>query len=459
MMTTYEQLRRQHYAEAMARVPGMVDRLSWPAERLATHRRTQLQQLVQVAVEGSPWHRKRLRYIDPDALAAGDVAALPTMTKADLMEYFNEVVTDERLRLDVVDAHLDSEQLAAGSYLLDRYTAIASGGSTGRRGVFVYGWDGWTVLWVGLFRYLFRAMRTDPELIGAPPLMANVTASHPTHATAAFNRTFTGPHMTALRFPVTLPVEDIVAGLNETQPTFLHAYPSALHLLAAEARAGRLRIAPKRVISSSEPLLPEIRTAAEEAWGVRLGNWWGASEGGAIGTTCDEGVVHLSEDLVIVEPVDENNQPVPAGERSAKILLTNLFNHTLPLIRYEVTDEVMVLPEPCRCGSAHRCVADIEGRLDDTFVYGSRVVHPHVFRSALGRRSDIVEYQVRQTAQGAAVALRCAGPVDLDHLRGDLVDALTRLGVAAPEVTLEVVGALERQVVGKLKRFVPLPAA
>ncbi|HEV8626312.1 MAG TPA: hypothetical protein VG034_17820 [Acidimicrobiia bacterium] len=238
-MTTYEQLRQQHYAEAMARVPGMIDRLSWPADRLAAHRRTQLQQLVQVAVEGSPWHRKRLRYIDPDALADGDVAALPTMTKADLMEYFNEVVTDERLRLDVVDAHLDSEQLAAGSYLLGRYTAIASGGSTGRRGVFVYDWDGWTVVWVGLFRYLFRAMRTDPELIGAPPLMANVTASHPTHATAAFNRTFTGPHMTALRFPVTLPVEDIVAGLNETQPTFLHAYPSALHLLAAEAAAHR----------------------------------------------------------------------------------------------------------------------------------------------------------------------------------------------------------------------------
>jgi hypothetical protein len=82
-----------------------------------------------------------------------------------------------------------------------------------------------------------------------------------------------------------------------------------------------------------------------------------------------------------------------------------------------------------------------------------------VFRSALGRRAGIVEYQVRQTARGAAIALRCAGPVELDHLRGDLVDALTRLGVVAPEVTVNVVGALERQVVGKLKRFVPLPVA
>ena len=458
-MTDYEQLRQQHYAEAMAGVPGMIDRLSWPADRLAAHRRIQLRQLVQVAAERSPWHRKRLTYIDQDALAAGDVTALPTMTKADLMDNFDEIVTDERLRLDLVNAHLESESLANGRYLLDRYTAIASGGSSGRRSVVVYDWDGWKVVWVGLFRALFRAMRADPELAGAPPVMANVTASHPTHATAALNRTFTGPHMVAVRFPVTLPVEEIVAGLNATQPTFLHAYPSALHLLAAEARAGRLRIGPKRVLCSSEPLLPEIRAAAEEAWGVRVGNWWGISEGGAVGISCDVGGVHLNEDLVIVEPVDEDNEPVPAGERAAKILLTNLFNHTLPLIRYEVTDEVTILPEPCRCGSAHPAMADVEGRLDDTFLYGGRTVHPHVFRSALGRRAGIVEYQVRQTARGAAVVLRRTGPVDLDHLHGDLVDALTRLGVAAPEITIDVVGALERQAVGKLKRFVPLPAA
>src|SRR5205823_1357780 len=167
---------------------------------------------------------------------------------------------------------------------------------------------------------------------------------HPTHATAAFNRTFTGPQLTAVRFPVSLPIEEIVAGLNETQPTFLHAYPSALHVLAAEAAAGRLRIRPKRVTASSEPLLPEIRAAAEAVWGVPVGNLWGCSEGGPVGVSCDEGVVHLSEDLMIVEPVDEHDQPVPPGQRAAKLLLTNLYNTALPLIRYELTDELMVLP-------------------------------------------------------------------------------------------------------------------
>ena len=98
--------------------------------------------------------------------------------------------------------------------------------------------------------------------------------------------------------------------------------------------------------------------------------------------------MHLSEDLVIVEPVDEQGRPVAPGDRAAKVYLTNLFNRVLPLIRYEITDEVTILTEPCPCGSAHRCVADIQGRLDDVFVYDGRRVHPHVFRSALGRRAD-----------------------------------------------------------------------
>ena len=249
----------------------------------------------------------------------------------------------------------------------------------------------------------------------------------------------------------------MVAGLNEAQPDFLIAYPSALHVLSFEAHAGRLRIAPRQIVSVSEPLLPEIRAAAEAAWGVRVGNMWGASEGGGVAVPCDRARAHLSEDLLIVEPVDEDGRPVAPGERSAKVYLTNLFNPALPLIRYEITDEVTVLPEPCPCGSAHRCVADIQGRLDDVFVYDGRRVHPHVFRSALGRHAGVVEYQVRQTAEGARIAVRCGARVDLEHLGGEIADGLATLGVARAVVDVTAVERLERDGgPAKLRRFVPV---
>ena len=116
-----------------------------------------------------------------------------------------------------------------------------------------------------------------------------------------------------------------------------------------------------------------------------------------------------------------------------------------------------ILSEPCPCGSAHRCVADIQGRLDDAFVYDGRRVHPHVFRSALSRHAGVVEYQVRQTEHGARITVRCAARVDLERLGGEIADALAGLGVPRPAIEVTAVERLERDPgPAKLRRFVPL---
>jgi phenylacetate-CoA ligase len=456
-MSDYETQRRQHLTYATTLAPRLIERLDWSADRLAAYRSQRLREVVRHAAECSPWHRDRLADVDLDRLGEATLPALPPMTKTDLMESFDRIVADERLSLDLVNAHL--ETVTTGSYLVDGYTGITSGGSTGERGVFVYDWVGWATFWVSVFRYLLRAKWSDPETRSRPIVLGWVAAAHFTHATAALSRTFNSPEFVNFRFPVTLATEQMVAGLNDARPDVLIAYPSALHVLSFEARAGRLRIAPRQILSCSEPLLPEIRRAAEAAWGVRIGNAWGTSEGGGVGIPCEHARSHLSDDLVIVEPVDEDGRPVAPGRRSAKIYLTNLFNQALPLIRYEITDEVTLLPEPCPCGSAHRCVADIHGRLDDVFVYDGRRVHPHVFRSALGRHAGIVEYQVRQTEDGARIAVRCGGHVDLERASTEIADGLATLGVPRPAVDVTVVERLERDGgPAKLRRFVPLSA-
>ncbi len=97
----------------------------------------------------------------------------------------------------------------------------------------------------------------------------------------------------------------------------MSGYSSALFLLAHEALAGRLRIAPQTVTVTSEPLLPEMRRAFESAWGCRVGNWWGSSEGGPTGVSCYRAAgVHLPDDLLIIEPVSFVHSPV--GWREAE---------------------------------------------------------------------------------------------------------------------------------------------
>ena len=456
----YEALCRRHLQEMQALAPGHFERLSWSAEHLRSEREARLRALVHDARERSPWHRQRLADVDPGRLTEDDLPELPVMTKDDLMEHFDEIVTDPRLTLELVEAHLD--RLAAGTdtYLLDRYHVVASGGSSGRRGVFVYGWRAWADSYLSLVRHVLRGLMgaSGPARRG-PMAMAVVAAENPTHMSSSHSRTFSNPAaMVTRRFPVTLPLDRIVTGLNEVRPDVLTGYPSVLHQLALEARAGALKISPKAVVSASEPLLPEIRSVLEETWAARVYNWWATSEAGAIGSSCGRGRgMHLSDDLLMVEPVDARGNAVPPGVRSAKVYLTNLYNPALPLVRYEITDEVTLLKEPCPCGSAHRLIEDIQGRLDDTFFYPQvGTVHPHVFRSRLGRERGIFEYQVRQTARGAAIAIRCRGEVDVASLRSDIASDLARLGLKNPEVSVEPVERLDRHSSGKLKRFVPL---
>jgi phenylacetate-CoA ligase len=355
----------------------------------------------------------------------------------------------------VCNAHL--ETLTDDAYLFGRYHVIASGGSTGRRGVFVYDWDEWSTMYLGIQRYELRRQAEELRSRPGPITMVAVAAGRASHASRALLQTFSSEDQVIGGVPVTLPVDEIVAGLNEQDPDVLFAYPSALLPLADRARAGELRIRPRRILVGAEPLLPEIRATAEATWNVPVINVYGSSEGGPMGIACGAGPgLHLAEDLCIIEPVDAGGRPVAPGERSAKIYLTNLYNHTLPLIRYEVTDEVTPLSGSCPCGSAHRLIADPQGRLDDVFHYGSLVVHPLVFRSPLGLCADIVEYQVRQTARGADITVRCLGQSHLMAVADEIRNKLITAGLDDPEVTIKVLDQLPRQDTGKLKRFIPL---
>jgi phenylacetate-coenzyme A ligase PaaK-like adenylate-forming protein len=199
----------------------------------------------------------------------------------------------------------------------------------------------------------------------------------------------------------------------------------------------------------------------EEAFGVPVGNNWALTEGGGSGQACASLGMHLADDVLIVELVDEQGRPVPPGTRSAKVYLTNLFNHALPLIRYEVTDQIELLADEtgCPCGSTHRRIADPFGRLDDVFDYAGTRVHPNVFRGPLARRREIVEYQVRQTPDGAAVTVRTiaeAQGFDPATLAADIAAELARVGVTDPRITVAEVASLPRKTSGKLVRFVPL---
>ena len=454
-MRDYDALRQQHLARLVRLLPESVQRLRWTAEQLADERRRRLRALLRAALAGSSWHRARLAGIDPDRFEERDLVHLPPMTKNDLMAHWDDIVTDRRLTLDAVERHLAG--LTSDAYLADEFHAVASGGSTGTRGVYVFGWEPWAEAYAGFLRPMVWDRAITPGADAAPNTIAVIAAHHASHMTSSIAETFSSPDLRMARFPISRPIDEIVQGLNAFQPGVLIAYASALGMLVRETRAGRLRIAPRRVMSTSEPLLPEARQEIEEAFGTTVGNVYGTSEAGPVATGCWRGTgMHLCDDLVIVEPVDRSGCAVDVDVQSDKVYITAVSNPTLPLIRFEMTDQVALMDDPCLCGSAHRRIADVEGRVDDVFEYeGGVLVHPHVFRSVLCRERSIEEYQVRQTPSGAGVDGVGSG-VDAEGIAQAIVGELTRLGVKSPTVTFRLVGQLERQPTGKMRRFVPL---
>ncbi len=355
-----------------------------------------LRLLLAFAKEHSPYHAKRLADVEPAELTEAQLPHLPVMTKNDMMANFSEVMTDRRLTADMVERHLAALDRGADCYLLDQYRVITTSGSSGLRGIYVYGWDQWTTL--GLMASRSRMAMLDGTSRPPGSATVNLLGSGLTTLSSAMSSFLADPDDPSIHLPMTTPIPDMIAILEAAQPVLLQAYPSALDLLVHEARANRLHIAPRFVESGGEMLSERTREDVRELWGAGIDDCWGLSEGIYAFQCPAGGSMHLPDDLVIVEPVDLEGHVVPPGEPAAKVYVTNLYNVAQPLIRYEIPDGLTVHEGICACGSAHRRIAALAGRSDQVFRYEDGVtVYPMVLGFAIEEERGLIEYQFRQT--------------------------------------------------------------
>lgn len=194
-----------------------------------------------------------------------------------------------------------------------------------------------------------------------------------------------------------LPTAQIVSQLNKFQPTMLGGYPSTLELLISEAECGNLKIKPVIIMTGGEYLSDDLRKRLSKAFNCYVQTSYSCTEGGTVSCECPNQHFHINDDWLIVEPVDKNNNPVPDGVLSDKILLTNLFNFTQPYIRYEVTDRIIMHHESCGCGNSSPWLS-IEGRTDDITTFnqnGKEVkVAPLAIYPVLKEVHEIKRFQV-----------------------------------------------------------------
>lgn len=367
------------------------------------------------------------------------------------MEHFDDWVTDPRLKLAEVDSHLQS--LAGDGLHLGQYRVVASSGSTGGRGVFVYSRRDWLVV-------LANFARLNEQLVGIHPRFprrlraAGVSATSPLHISARTSLTIDVGVYRVLRLDARQPLADLAAALEAFQPEVVGGYPSVLSLLADEQMAGRLEVHPRKIMTVSEVRTPEMAETIHAAWGVAPFDWYGISEGGVLAGDCEHHKgMHLFDDLFLVENVDEHGRPVPDGEVGHKLLLTNLFNRTQPIIRYELTDMVVIDSSPCPCGRQLRRVVSLEGRSDDILQLPGRAggkvdIHPITLRSPFTNIAEVRQYRLVHDLDGLHVLIALRDGVRHDEVVAHVGDALTSTlvaaGASAPSLDVMVVDTLRR---------------
>jgi amino acid adenylation domain-containing protein len=296
-----------------------------------------------------------IRAADLDEVTVRD---LPTITKSALMAQFDAAATDPRLRQRDVGEWLASRPDPRSRFREDLFV-IRSSGSSGTIGIFAYDLPAWRTVNAVAARHL---PGLEPEADGTTRVAYYITGFAHSAALTTSQHMAPGVH-DVLTVSILDPPEQVIERLEAFQPHRLVAYSSALTRLAEWALAGRLRIAPRRVVASSDRLSPAMEETIRKAWPVPLHLLYSASESIYIGIR-EPGhrEMTLLDDLNILEVLDASGREVGPGE-PGRAVLTNLCNYALPVIRYELGDQVVR-------GATHGVepygtLADIQGRVSN----------------------------------------------------------------------------------------------
>ncbi|MFA6035317.1 MAG: hypothetical protein WC889_20640, partial [Myxococcota bacterium] len=343
-----------------------------------------LRRLIRRAKKNTPFYADLYRDIDPGKAVLAD---LPTIRKRDVMARLPDTLEERGVTLDeVIGFSQDKEQI--GKYFRGKYVLCATSGTTGRVGYFFTTRYDWAVIRGVEFARLLRR-RLGPKylikyLVFKRFRWAMLVATGGHYITYLLMKlTPKATHYLANIKPFSImePIPEMVEDLNKFDPHYLHGYPTFLEALAYEKLAGRLKIKPDFISSGSEPFSKTARAVLWRAFpDAELSETYGTTEALSLANQCACGRLHINEDYVILEAVDEHNRPVPPGTRSRRTLVTNLVNCFQPLIRYELNDSIIIhhADDVCPCGSPLRTV-EVLGRSDDTFFLRDAMGHYHAF--------------------------------------------------------------------------------
>ena len=304
------------------------------------------------AYRNVPYYRRKMEEADItplDIRSFEDLKAIPILQKKDVQDWNDDLLASNVLPIDRVRNQTGGSTGSPLQFWVDRERFDSRRASTDRHNAWagLYPGDWYAHLWGSRFdiktstrpsiqwrqRFLYRELTLNTSLIAEEDL------------------------------------QNYVVLLRRIRPRVMLAYAQSAVMFAKYCRDNKLDdLAFDSIITSAEVLLPEQRSLLEAQFGGQVFNRYGCREVSVIASECSYGTgLHTNSDALIVEI--QPSPGLPAG--TGRVLVTDLLNRSMPLIRYEIGDIASWVDDiPCPCGRHLPRLQAIEGRITDFLVTG-----------------------------------------------------------------------------------------
>ena len=366
--------------------------------------------------ERSPYYADiiRARSIDVATCTPQD---FPVLAKSDLMAHFDRIVTDRRVTKQAIADFLERSKDPTELFL-GEFTVLHTSGSSGEVGMFVFSPQDWA-----------RGMAQVGRLqkLPMPGKRRRIASYHATDghygSVSWLNILRTGSgkgYFDLLLLEINSPLPQVVEQLNAFQPEWLAGYVTGTKMLAERQREGALKISPREVAVGGEVLSDRDRAQIEQAFGCPVTNVYGCSEHHALASSLPgASTLHLWEDDLVFELHDDHT------------LVTNLYNFTLPLVRYRMSDVLVPLKQP-RSAWPYMEVEGVVGRIENSPKFINRdgvedFISPHTINEIFV--PGVRRFQMQLTGKASFRFMVCLDtPVGPDAEAAALAGLRTRLG-------------------------------
>lgn len=308
-------------------------------DQLKKLQRKRFEDLALYAMKNSKFYREFYNdhNINEESLFNKGYYEFPTLNKKILMENFPSIITQKDINYEELEEFLSKEN-TMGKLYKNKYYAVHTSGSSGKIGIFIYDQKGWnTIRALVISRVSNIKIKTLKKynftFIGA-------TSGH-----------FAGISLAAsvpkelFRFnPVNInaPTEEIIKKINNEKPYIISGYSSGIYMLSKLQKENQINISPKEIVCSADPLTPGMKNEIYKAFKVEARNFYASSESICMGG--QKGIndnMYLFNDFHVFELLDRNNNYIH-NRRPGRMIMTNLYNYTEPIIRYEMNDELII---------------------------------------------------------------------------------------------------------------------